>query len=126
MATKDPARPDLRIYKAHKPFCRDDHLPSLECRAPTSDEIIAQVSEIVEAYLNSHTGDSNLVVAQIAAAVFNPLQRALLFRAANTEINLLHRLYGYTTATGSVIFGADTSWDNQVYALRAAIEILDA
>ena len=117
----------------HKPFCRDDHLPSLECRAPTSDEIIAQVSEIIEGYLNKHTGDSNLVVAQIAAAVFNPLQRALLFRAANTEINLLNRLYGYTTATGTVIFDVgnpnlkySTTWDDQIYALRAAIETIDA
>jgi hypothetical protein len=110
----------------HKPFCQDGHGPDLERRALTSDEIIAQVSEIVEGYLNSRTGDSNEAVAKIVAAVFNPLQRALLVRATNTECNLISRLYGYTTATGTVIFGSDTTWVAQIAALRAAVEVLDA
>jgi hypothetical protein len=55
---------------------------------------------------------------------FTPLQRALLVRAANTECNLLNRLYRYVDPkTGTTEL--HESWQNQIRELRQAIEVLD-
>jgi len=63
---------------------------------------------------------------QKTAVKLTELQRMLLVRAANTEINLLNRLYGemqpdcvsWTIASG-------TAWQEQTDALRESIEVLN-
>lgn len=54
---------------------------------------------------------------------FTPLQKALIARAVNTEINLLRRLYGSSSGTHMGALGAHT-FEEQVRALEAVDDIL--